>query len=308
MSTPLTVCLAVLGHYVPQFEFLDVILGTEPVLEPPQQLYQRLLAGDPDEATELAEQSLQDKGLVEFYQSALIPALAMGEADRVQGRMEDLRFRRIAESAQILVENLDEHAGATQDATDAEDRNAGESISEPHPEVSPGPLGGSVAVLRRRARQLARRGGLLRHAVAGRGADQGDRAHPAPGRAATPASISRADTMVIGFFNASAGRRAKYLVRRLRRQSKIRIGIVFWAPNGNGNGGKAEDNDLGADFVVNSLSRALEALENREAPAPKTQKAEKPAPRVAPPEGKPHGLTARGILLDLKQGRAPHVR
>ena len=90
MSTPLTVCLAVLGHYVPQFEFLDVILGTEPVLEPPQQLYQRLLAGDPDEATELAEQSLQEKGLVEFYQSALIPALAMGEADRVQGRMEDL--------------------------------------------------------------------------------------------------------------------------------------------------------------------------------------------------------------------------
>ena len=56
LSTPLTVCLVVLGRHVPQFGFLNVLLGSEPVLEPAESLYQRLLAGDPDEATERAEE------------------------------------------------------------------------------------------------------------------------------------------------------------------------------------------------------------------------------------------------------------
>src|SRR3546814_12629673 len=49
LSTPLTVCLVVLGRHVPQFAFLDVLLGSEPVLSPQESLYQRLLAGDQDE-------------------------------------------------------------------------------------------------------------------------------------------------------------------------------------------------------------------------------------------------------------------
>jgi predicted PurR-regulated permease PerM len=44
LSTPLTVCLVVLGRYVPQFSFLDVLLGNEPVLEPHEKLYQRQLS------------------------------------------------------------------------------------------------------------------------------------------------------------------------------------------------------------------------------------------------------------------------
>jgi predicted PurR-regulated permease PerM len=64
LSTPLTVCLVVLGRHVPQFEFLDVLLGNEPVLEPHARVYQRLLAGDPDEAADYAEQYLDDGYLV----------------------------------------------------------------------------------------------------------------------------------------------------------------------------------------------------------------------------------------------------
>ena len=61
LSTPLTVCLVVLGKHVPRFEFLDVMFGNKPVLEPHQQLYQRFLAGDPDEATERAEAFLEER-------------------------------------------------------------------------------------------------------------------------------------------------------------------------------------------------------------------------------------------------------
>src|SRR5690349_2799833 len=50
LSTPLTVCLVVIGKYVPQLQFLDILLGDEPVLPPHVRVYQRLIAGDEEEA------------------------------------------------------------------------------------------------------------------------------------------------------------------------------------------------------------------------------------------------------------------
>ena len=60
LSTPLTVCLVVVGRYVPHLEFLSVLLGDEPVLTPEARYYQRLLAMDGDEATNLAEQFINE--------------------------------------------------------------------------------------------------------------------------------------------------------------------------------------------------------------------------------------------------------
>ena len=53
LATPLTVCLVVIGRYVPQLEFLGVLLGSDPVLAPEERLYQRLLAGNLEEAVEI---------------------------------------------------------------------------------------------------------------------------------------------------------------------------------------------------------------------------------------------------------------
>ena len=110
LSTPLTVCLVVLGKHVPRFEFLDVMFGNKPVLEPHQQLYQRLLAGDADEATERAEEFLNEHDLISFYETVAIPALAVGEFDRARGVMSEDRRRRVADSALTLVDNLEEYA------------------------------------------------------------------------------------------------------------------------------------------------------------------------------------------------------
>ena len=82
LSTPLTVCLAVLGRYVPQLAFLDVLLGSEPVLTPPERLYQRMLAGDPEEGEEIAEEFLEGRPLADFYDEVALPALRLAEADR----------------------------------------------------------------------------------------------------------------------------------------------------------------------------------------------------------------------------------
>ena len=55
LSTPLTLCLVVLGRHVARLEFLDVLLGDRPALTPVESFYQRMLAGDPDEVHDHAE-------------------------------------------------------------------------------------------------------------------------------------------------------------------------------------------------------------------------------------------------------------
>ena len=64
LSTPLTVCLVVLGRYVPQLSFLHILLGDEPVLSVEAQVYQRLLAMDQLEAQTIVNQFLKGKSLV----------------------------------------------------------------------------------------------------------------------------------------------------------------------------------------------------------------------------------------------------
>jgi len=59
-STPLTLCLLVLGRHVARLEFLDVLLGDRPPLTPVQNFYHRILAGDPDEARDHAEILLKE--------------------------------------------------------------------------------------------------------------------------------------------------------------------------------------------------------------------------------------------------------
>ena len=85
LSTPLTVCVVVLGRYVPQLSFLHILLGDEPVLAAEAQIYQRLLAMDQLEAQTIVGEFLKGRPLVELYDSVLIPALSMAEQDRHKG-------------------------------------------------------------------------------------------------------------------------------------------------------------------------------------------------------------------------------
>src|SRR5204862_8071380 len=77
LATPLTVCLVVLGKYVPQLQFLDIMLGDEPVLAPHERVYQRLLALDQEEAAEVTRSYLRDNSLEKVFDDVLVPALAL---------------------------------------------------------------------------------------------------------------------------------------------------------------------------------------------------------------------------------------
>lgn len=116
LSTPLTVLMVVLGRYVPQLEFLYILLGDEPVLPPEAWYYQRLLAMDEDEAREVAEQYLKEKCAAELYDSVLIPALSMAEQDRHDNALDPRRQKFIYENTKELIEDLGDRTRANPDS------------------------------------------------------------------------------------------------------------------------------------------------------------------------------------------------
>ena len=103
LATPLTVCLLVIGKHVPQLSFLDILLGNEPVFEPKRRVYQRLLAGDQEEATELVDDDLENRSLVEVYDTLLIPALALAETDWHRGELDENRHKFILQSLREII-------------------------------------------------------------------------------------------------------------------------------------------------------------------------------------------------------------
>jgi hypothetical protein len=110
LSTPLTVCLAVMGKYVPQMQFLDVLLGDQPVLEPYERYYQRLLAEDPEEAEELIEEMLKTQSVEQVYETTLIPALRLAADDATRGHLDEGPLASIVGSIKEQVEALREQS------------------------------------------------------------------------------------------------------------------------------------------------------------------------------------------------------
>jgi predicted PurR-regulated permease PerM len=108
LATPLTVCLMVLGKYVPQLSFLDILLGNDEVFEPAKRVYQRLLAGDQEESTELIDGYREKMPLAEVYDTVLIPALAMTETHWQRGEINDERHKLIFQSLKDTVDELGE--------------------------------------------------------------------------------------------------------------------------------------------------------------------------------------------------------
>ncbi len=91
LSTPLTVCLVVLGRHVPRMSFLHALLGSDAELSADALFYERLLALDQQEARAVANRFLEGKSLVELYDAIFIPALALVEQDRHQGGFDEVR-------------------------------------------------------------------------------------------------------------------------------------------------------------------------------------------------------------------------
>jgi len=109
LATPLTVCLVVLGRHVERLEFLDVMLGDRPALSPPEIFYQRVLAGDPAEAADKAEEVLKERSLSAYYDEVALEGLRLARNDTLRGVLDGARLDRIRDTVREVVEDLEDH-------------------------------------------------------------------------------------------------------------------------------------------------------------------------------------------------------
>ncbi len=230
LSTPLTVCLVVLGTHVPQFGFLQVLFGSDPVLAPHARLYQRLLAGDPDEATDQAEEMLEEDYLIDYYDKVAIPALILAERDRARGVMSEEQRQRLAESGMALVANMGDIAAQEADDDDGESVLTDEEARDTGAEALSG-RGARILCVGGRGELDDVTAAMLAQVLCVEGADAKAESFrqidPSHIRALPVADL---DTIVLCYLNRESTRQARFAVRRFKRiRAGLRVGVVMWS-------------------------------------------------------------------------------
>jgi len=131
LATPLTVCLVVLGRHVERLEFLDIMFGDRPALSPPEIFYQRMLASDPAEAAEKAEQFLKERSLASYYDEVALKGLQLAQADAERGALDQDRLEKIRDAVSEFASDISDQEDRPPSKTaDAEASSAIESVSE----------------------------------------------------------------------------------------------------------------------------------------------------------------------------------
>jgi predicted PurR-regulated permease PerM len=110
LSTPLTVCLVVLGQHVPRLKFLTLLLGDQPGLPPHVGYYQRLLARDEKEARDVIQQYVLAHGRDKVYDDVFLPALALARRDRKHGGLTVDEEDYIYQETRKILDGLSEPA------------------------------------------------------------------------------------------------------------------------------------------------------------------------------------------------------
>ena len=113
MSTPLTLCLVVMGRHVKSLEFFDVLLGDRPALTPIESFYQRILARNPDEALAQAEMLLTDRSLTEYYDGVVLEGLKLAVEDEARGTIDRAGAAQMTKSMMSVIEDLQPMSGPT---------------------------------------------------------------------------------------------------------------------------------------------------------------------------------------------------
>ncbi len=269
LATPLTLCLVVLGRHVDRLEFLDVLLGDRPALSPIESFYQRMLAGDPDEAQDQAELLLRTRALSAYYDDIALKGLKLAAEDASREAISMAQLLSIRDAAQELVDELDEYNDAPPAAAEPPAEPVSSAPAET-PDVTAPPEGHAGENGRRIGTVLCVAGitpldeaasAMLAQLLAkhGLGAQRlaGDRSLRTAIAALSPTDIA---VVCISALETSRSRaRLRLLVRRLRRRlpgAQIMVGL--WAQSENS--GQAADmvGEVGADRCVVSLAQAVQ--------------------------------------------------
>jgi predicted PurR-regulated permease PerM len=132
LACPLTVCLVVLGKYVPQLEFLATLLSDQPALNEEMTYYQRLSARDQDEAAQIALNYRESHPLPEVFDGLMVPALTHARRDLYRGGIseQDAKFIHVA-SQEILDELIEQESSALDESKQQSSAGGRASLGKP---------------------------------------------------------------------------------------------------------------------------------------------------------------------------------
>lgn len=274
LATPLTVCLVVLGRHVERLEFLDVMFGDRPALTPPEIFYQRMLAGDPTEAAEKAEQFLKERSLASYYDEVALKGLQLAQVDAERGALDQDRLEKIrdavSEFASDVSDQEDRPSAKISLTTDAEASSAVESVPEDAAHEK-------LPVLAKEDLTLDWQGEHPVLCVAGRSLideaaaimlAQLSTAHGLAARVEGPEALSTANVfrlettgvaiVCLIYLNASGPAHMRYSVRRLRRKlPKATIILGCWIDGIDPAALEALRESAKADLVAATLGEAV---------------------------------------------------
>ena len=258
LAVPLTVCLVVVGRYIPQFAFLSIMLGDQPVLSLQDRIYQRLLARDQEEAAELAEEYVGEKGLEALYEDVLIPVLDLAERDRHNDAFSEERTRFVFDSTRTLVEDLSEPAVEGKESAALAD--LAEAKDAQQPETPAGPITACIVPARDEADEII--GAMLRRCLTRRNvASELLTTHVLKGEVLDRVTELAPQVLYISALPPAAVLHASYFCKRLRpRFPQLKIVVAVWHAEGDMEKGRSRLLAAGASEVVITLKDAIEKL------------------------------------------------
>lgn len=245
LSTPMTMCLVVLGRHFEQLQFLDVLLGNSPALAAEEALYLRMLGDDADEAAADAENFLKENSLCRYYEEVALKALALGQADINRGALEHERTLKIKDTTRALITNLYD---LQTDGSAALRLNGKQN----HEQQRPSPREISVLCVAGRNALDEASALLMIHLLE----QSGVGARLASSNETSASNIGQLDAAVIkviALCHLDPGNfaRARYLLRRLRRHIPSAMPIaIFW--------GYSDDKARASEVIECEVATGLE--------------------------------------------------
>jgi len=259
LSTPITVCLMVLGRRVPKLAVFNVLLGDEPVLSDPERIYNRILSGSTDDALEISEEYLQEHDLEELMDNVLVPALKMAEMDQDEEMLSsdrhDKMLSSMADLLQILTDQSEEETDESKESREIKEIKESKELKEDLPPVlnprkilcipAKDDADGLVALMLKKL--LAAKG----HEVEILAPEQ------LAGEALEKIMEFNPNTVVISSLPPLAMTQTRYLVKRIKKiMPEQQVIVANWGLDSTKDRSSARLKEAGADNMVYSLQEA----------------------------------------------------
>lgn len=259
LSTPLTMCVVVLGRHVEQLRFLDVLLGDRPPLAAEESFYLRLLASDPDETAHQAETYVRDNPLSVYYDEVAMRALMLAQKDASRGALSSDLGERIKRTIEGLIVNLSDREENNASSMEAEPR--GRIVFKPD-DLAPTWRKTPVLCVAGRGPLDEAAAALLVHLLKRRGI----RAGVVSSEDASPNNVQALDpdgvqAVLVSYLDPGNYKNARYLVRRLHKRIPEAVPIAgFWGAFESDSHYLDSVEATGCDLVVTTLREAVDCV------------------------------------------------